>query len=197
MLVLVRHGQTRLNAEGRLAGHLDVGLTDVGEVQAKAAAEAVLSRRVPVRVVSSPLLRARHTAAAFGLPVEVDERWIELDYGPYDGLALADVPDEVWASWRADPAWAPEGGESLVSVGRRVREACEELSASTPPDADVVVVSHVSPIKAAVAWALGVGDETSWRLFLSPGSITVIGWGERGASLRTFNDVSHLGLSGW
>ena len=58
-------------------------------------------------------------------------------------------------------------------------------------------MSHVSPIKAAVAWALGVGDETSWRLFLSPGSITLIGCGERGASLRTFNDTSHLGLSSW
>ena len=197
MIVLLRHGQTRLNAEGRLAGRLDVPLTGVGEVQAKAAAAAVLARRAPVRVVSSPLLRARQTAAAFGLPVEVDERWIELDYGVYDGRAPSDMPDDMWAAWRADPAWAPEGGESLVSVGRRVRHACEELSTSVPPDADVVIVSHVSPIKAAVAWALGVGVETSWRLFLSPGSITVIGWGELGASLRTFNDTSHLGLSTW
>ncbi len=197
MIVLVRHGQTRLNAEGRLAGHLDVPLTEAGEVQAKAVAEAVLARRAPTRVVSSPLLRARQTAAAVGRPVVVDERGIELDYGAYDGVALTDVPAQLWTTWRADPAWVPEGGESLLSVGRRVREACKELSSSVPADADVVVVSHVSPIKAAVAWALGVGDETSWRLFLAPGSITVIGGVERAPSLRTFNDTSHLGLTTW
>jgi len=197
VIVLVRHGQTRLNAEGRLAGRLDVPLTDIGEVQAKAAAEAVLARRAPARVVSSPLLRARQTAAAFGLPVEVDERWIELDYGAHDGVALTDIPEQFWTAWRGDPAWAPDGGESLLAVGERVRQACEELCRSLPADDDVVVVSHVSPIKAAVAWALGVGDETSWRLFLAPGSITVIGCAERGPSLRTFNDTSHLGATTW
>src|SRR5580704_10610886 len=100
MIVLVRHGQTRLNAEGRLAGHLDVPLTGLGEVQAKAAAGAVLARRAPTRVVSSPLLRARQTAAAFGRPVDVDERWIELDYGVHDGAALTEVPEQFWTTWR-------------------------------------------------------------------------------------------------
>jgi broad specificity phosphatase PhoE len=54
------------------------------------------------------------------------------------------------------------------------------------------VVSHVSPIKAAVAWALGVGDEASWRIWVGPASITRIGFAGRTPSLRAFNELAHL-----
>ena len=56
----------------------------------------------------------------------------------------------------------------------------------------MVVVTHVSPIKAAVAWAMGVGDEVSWRMFVAPASVTRIAVGDRGPSLHGFNDVAHL-----
>jgi broad specificity phosphatase PhoE len=125
------------------------------------------------RVVCSPLRRARETAAALGLPFEVDDRWIELDYGELDGRPLAEVPADLWPRWRADVGFAPPGGESLAALGARVRAACADL-AGEAAEADVVVVSHVSPIKAAVAWALGVGDELSWRLHVAPASVTRI-----------------------
>ena len=190
MLVLVRHGQSELNAAGRLSGRLDAPLTDLGLAQAKAVAAALAEVGEPAAVISSPLQRARETAAAIGLPVVVDERWIEIDYGPYDGWLLGDVPPEMWAAWRQDPSYAPPGGESLAAVGRRVRHACEELLGD--PDRLTVVVSHVSPIKAAVVWALGVGDEVAWRMFLAPASITVIGPGPVGPSLHAFNVTAHL-----
>jgi broad specificity phosphatase PhoE len=191
VLVLVRHGQTEPNRAGQLLGRLDAPLTDLGRRQAEAAARFVLSTCKVARVVSSPLGRARESAELFGLPVEVDERWIEVDYGEYDGLPFRDVPDELWQKWRADPEWAPPSGESLGSVGRRVRAACDELSAAAS-DADIVVVSHVSPIKAAVAWALEVGDEVSWRMHLDVAAICTIGCGPRGPSLRGFNQTAHL-----
>ena len=149
------------------------------------------------RVISSPLRRAVDTAAALGAEPEIDERWIELDYGDLDGAELASVPRDLWDRWQRDPAFRPPGGESLAAVGRRVREACDELVASAV-EHEVVVVSHVSPIKAAVAWALSVGDQISWRLFLAPGSITRIAVGPRGAVVRSFNEVGHLaeGLAG-
>ena len=96
----------------------------------------------------------------------------------------------MWARWRSDASYAPPGGESLAALGRRVREACEELLGD--PDRLSVVVSHVSPIKAAVAWALGVGDEVAWRMFLAPASITMIGHGAAGPSLYAFNVTAHL-----
>ena len=189
-LILVRHGQTAVNAEGRLQGRIDAPLTPLGERQAAAVAAAV----GPVsRVVSSPLLRARSTAAAFGVggAVEVDERWIELDYGSWDGAVLATMDQAEWGRWRADPSFAPPGGESLVALAERVHAACDAL-VDEAREADVVVVSHVSPIKAAVAWALGVGPETSWRMFLGVAAVCRIAVGPRGPSLTSYNDVTHL-----
>src|SRR5438128_2126926 len=86
----------------------------------------------------------RVRAAAFGRDVDVDERWIELDYGEFDGRPIGEVPADVWATWRTDPHFAPPGGESLVMLGNRVRGTCEELLDEIRQH-DVVVVSHVSP----------------------------------------------------
>lgn len=188
--MIARHGQTSLNAEGRLAGRLDVGLTALGERQAAALAAAVHAIGHPDLVVASPLIRARETAAAIG-HATVDERWTELDYGEFDGRLLSEVPSELWDTWRSDAGFAPPGGESLSALGRRVRESCVELAARAGRDL-VVVVTHVSPIKAAAAWALGVGDEVAWRMFVAPGSLTRIGVADGGPSLRSFNEAAHL-----
>jgi broad specificity phosphatase PhoE len=193
VLVLVRHGEATANAAGLLLGRSDVPLTAKGRQQA-----AALAPRLgpAVRLLSSPLRRAVDTATALDLavPMELDDRWVEVDYGEHEGRALSDVPAEVWRRWRLDPDYRPAGGESLSAVGRRVRTACQELLEA--PDApgrseagDVVVVSHVSPIKAAVAWALGVGEEVAWRLHLSTGSITRLDWGAGGPVVHTFNWV--------
>ena len=193
MLVVARHGRTAHNASGRLLGRLDPGLDDTGRAQAVALAEAV----GPVdRVITSPLLRTRETAAAFAaeVEVEVDERWIELDYGEYDGMPTADVPAEVWARWRADVDFAPPGGESLRHLGDRVRSALDDLTAQEAgTERTTVVVTHVSPVKAAVGWAVGLGDEISWRLWVAPASITRIGATRGGGVLHTFNEIAHLG----
>jgi probable phosphoglycerate mutase len=188
MLVLVRHGRTEANAQGRLLGRLDVPLDALGRAQAERLAAAVGSVD---RVVSSPLRRARETAAAFGAGDDVDDRLAELDYGEFDGLPFGDVPSTVWSSWRADLEFAPPGGESLAALGRRVRSVLDEL-AEGAVDSTIVVVSHVSPIKAGVAWALGAGDELTWRLYVAPASVTRIAIGERGPVLHTFNEVGHL-----
>jgi broad specificity phosphatase PhoE len=70
-----------------------------------------------------------------------------------------------------------------------VRQACEELVVEAT-DVDVVVVSHVSPIKAAVAWVLGTSDDVIWRLFLDTASVTRVGVGPGSVALRGFNDIS-------
>lgn len=184
MLIVVRHGQTDANASRLISGRTDVALTDLGRRQIQAVARA-LPR--PARVVSSPLRRARETAEAFGGPVEVDERWIELDYGDLEGQPVESVAAGVWDSWRADPGYSPTGGESLVDLARRVRAACDDL-ADAAREADVVVVTHVSPIKAAVSWALGVGDEVAWRLYVEDAAVCRIGFGPFGPLLRSFNE---------
>jgi broad specificity phosphatase PhoE len=188
VLYLVRHGRTAQNAARLLLGRMDVPLDEVGQRQASALGEmGVLA--AATRVVSSPLARARDTAAFLGPPVTVDDRWTEIDYGRFDGAELG-AAAELWIGWDADLEYTPPGGESLADLGRRVRAACDDLWEEASA-ADVVVVSHVSPIKAAVAWALGVGDEICWRTYLDTASVTVIGPGRKGPTLRSFNETAH------
>lgn len=200
-IILVRHGRTDANSSGILQGRVDNPLNAEGERQAADVA-AHLARRLvrtggaPPRIVSSPLARARQTAAhiesAFngGTGVEVDDRWLELDYGIFDGRALSTVPDDLWHRWRTDDSFVPEGGESLSEVHQRVTAACEELLELGDT---VVVVSHVSPIKSAVAWALGASPALGWRTHLDNASISRINLGPRGAALAGFNEIGHLG----
>jgi broad specificity phosphatase PhoE len=144
-------------------------------------------------VVSSPLRRAVETAeviaAVHGRPVEVEERLVELDYGTWDQRRSQEVSAEDWATWRDDPAFAPPGGESLEAVTRRVSAWCAE----TLGDELVVAVSHVSPIKAAVCWVLGVDERATWRMYLDLASITRIGRrGDGGVYLASYNETAHL-----
>ena len=129
------------------------------------------------RVLSSPLQRARDTAAAIaaehGLEVEVDERLIELDYGDWDGMALTDVPRGRRGRRGAPiPTFAPPGGERLADVTARVALV---LLRRARRDDLVVAVSHVSPIKAAVCSALQVDERVTWRMQLDVASVTRIG----------------------
>lgn len=186
MLILVRHGRTAWNAQGRLQGRVDEPLDDIGLAQAEAVAARVGAAD---ELISSPLRRAVQTAEAFGAPFTVDERWIELSYGIYEGVTHAEVPSEAWRQWREDPSFVPEGGESLAAVDSRVRAACADL-AERASDRKVVVVSHVSPIKSAVAWALGTGVEISWRSHLSHASICRIDIRRGGPVLYGFNETA-------
>jgi alpha-ribazole phosphatase len=192
MLILVRHGRTAANAAGLLQGRLDQPLDEVGEQQAAAVASHVrdvVGGRID-QVITSPLLRARQTAEAFDMPSTVDERWLELSYGVYEGVPHADVPSEVWTKWRVDPDFVPEGGEALSALDRRVRDACDSLvEAATARN--VVVVSHVSPMKSAVAWSLDVDLRISWRSHLSHASVCRIDIRPHGPVLLTFNETAN------
>lgn len=185
MLFLVRHGQTGANAAGLLLGRADPPLTELGRRQAMAIAGALPA---PARIVSSPLRRARDTAAAFGPAVEIDERWVEMDYGELDGRPVASVSADLWSRWRTHLDFAPSGGESLAAVGERVRRACTELAESAN-GADVVVVSHVSPIKAAIAWALGVTDAVAWRMYVEDAAVARVDMGPPAPLLMSFNEL--------
>jgi len=154
-------------------------------------------------VISSPLVRCTQTAQAIcdrvagPTAILVDERFIEMDYGEFEGTAVADVPAEVWQRWRADPSWRPIGGESLVDVSARVDEALRDLVSSTFPTGsemgdDVVIVTHVSPIKAALGWVLGIGPDISWRCHVAQASVHRIDPGGPVPRLVSFNETHHL-----
>ncbi len=191
MIIFARHGETEANRQRLALGRADPPLTERGNRQAAALAEGIAQKDIAT-VFTSPLLRARETArpiaAAANAELVVDDRLIELDYGEWDGKSFPDLPPDALSRWRNDPAFAPPGGESLRAVLLRIESFCTEVLDGPT----VVAVSHVSPIKAAVSWALGAGEELGWRMFLDLASITRIAGSAGQGSLVGFNDISHL-----
>jgi len=167
-----------------MQGRLDPPLDELGHRQA----EAMAARVGPVdEVIASPLVRAQETASYFGSDIATDDRWVELAYGEYEGIAVGEVPPEVWQSWRTNSEFATKGGESFGALNSRVREACEDL-AGRLGGRDIVVVSHVSPIKSAVSWALNTTMEIMFHCHLSQASLCRIDIGKFGPLLHSFNE---------
>jgi len=188
VLILLRHGRTAGNAEGLLQGRLDLPLDDVGRFQAEQVAKAL----GPVdRIICSPMQRTLQTAEPFGVEPTTDERWLELHYGEFDGKRLSELPSDLWHKWRTDPEFRTAGGESIGALAARVRSACEEL-VELSRDEDILVVSHVTPIKAAVAWALDAPTSMIFRCHLEQAAICRITDGPLGPVLRRFNEVLYF-----
>jgi probable phosphoglycerate mutase len=200
-LVLVRHGETALTAQGRYSGRGDVPLADRGVAQARATAARVAAL-VPgaTAVVTSPLSRCVATGepiagALGGVPVKVEPDLIECDFGAWEGQTFAEVraqwPDEMDA-WLGSTAVAPPGGESFRAVATRVRRATATLLKAYPKQA-VVVVSHVSPVKLMLRDALAAGDALLHRLYLDPCGLSIVDfWADGNTAVRTINDTAHL-----
>jgi len=188
VLLIVRHGRTVANASGLLQGRVDHPLDAIGLQQAYEISLAL--GKVDI-VVSSPLMRARETAEPLKLPIRLDERWTELDYGEWDELPINEITSDQWAQWRSDSTFAPPGGESLAALDERVVEACNDLLAEAS-ELNVAVFTHVSPIKSAIAWALGVEEQISWRLQVGQAQISRIVVREGRPLLTSFNETSHL-----
>jgi len=197
-LILLRHGVTH-STEAHLfsgAGGSDPGLTSAGRAQAVRAAAWLDRRRDVTVVVASPLRRAQETAMEaadrLGLEVTVDEDLTELAFGAWDGLTLAQVREgwpEQLLHWFSDEQTAPPGGESLAALGLRVGSALERLLA-THAGETVLLVSHVTPIKAVVRRALDAPAHVVHRMNVAPGSLTVVQWWPDGVTaLRTFSHV--------
>ncbi|MFC7342203.1 histidine phosphatase family protein [Saccharopolyspora griseoalba] len=159
-LVLWRHGETDYNRAGRIQGHLDSALTENGVRQARQAAPAIAEFE-PSIAVSSDLNRARTTAATYaeisGTEVALDKRLRETHVGEWQGLSGAEV-EHGWPgalnTWRADPSWAPPGGESRVEVAARAVEVVVELDARHHGTA--LLTAHGGLITALTAKLLGL-----------------------------------------
>lgn len=146
-LYLVRHGQTALNAEGRLRGLSNPPLDETGVAEARNLAGVFAGMR-PSIVVSSPLERAVHTARliaeAAGAAHRVDERFNDRDYGPQTGQVKA----EVIAQWgTVDDA---PGVEQAADVLARARPALDALLDDTR-EGPVIVVTHDAVIRPLIA----------------------------------------------
>lgn len=196
-LLLARHGEVPSNRELRYVGSLDEPLAASGIEQAEGLAAALAP--LPVRAVyASPLLRAAETArriaAPRALPLTPEPRLREQSFGEWEGLTRAEVlarDGERLLRWEADLGTSPPGGESLETVQERMLGLVDDL-ARRHPEEWIALVSHVGPIKALLCAALGAPLATARRMFLDPGTLSVVDWGERPV-VRLFNAHGHLG----
>jgi len=190
-LLLVRHGVTQQSVEHRFSGvnGFDPPLIELGQRQARAAAQELARRGGADVIVCSPLQRTRQTAAiitehlGLGEPIVVDGL-AEADFGEWDSLNFAEVkerwPDEL-AAWMSSFEVAPPGGESFATVRRRVDAARAELVHRFPRQR-VLAVSHVTPIKVLVQHVLEAPASSAYRFELAPCSLTTLAWWADGIS---------------
>ena len=154
--MLIRHTRPDV-ARGLCYGRLDVALADTFADEAA----AVLSHLPPVRLlVSSPLSRCRklaeYIAAAREVPVDFDERLIEMDFGAWEGRPWSALPAAELDAWAADFMHArPHGGESVAMLRDRVTAALSDWSVQRQ---SIAIVTHAGVIKAACS---ETGEETA------------------------------------
>ena len=200
-LLLVRHGVTDWNREGRFQGHLDPPLGDEGRGEAR-----LLARRLsnddelrPSRIVSSTLARALETAevigSALGVEVEPDARLIEIGQGEWEGRTHAELavtdPERYEAWLRAAPIRQPPGGEPIEAASARVRGFLDELVAGPGPW-PVCLVSHGGTLRILARELLAAPEATSWSLDVDNVSLSLCSATERGWRLDRWNDTFHL-----
>jgi len=200
-LLLIRHGETPLNREMRYIGLRDDELTEVGQFQARQLAEALAIFPITA-VYSSPLQRAYLTAQAIaerhGLEVLRNNAFIESNFGQWEGLTAKEVKArgtkdaEILRAWQDDPTLAPPQGESLEAMSKRALAAVKAI-VQEHPGQTIVLVTHTGPLKAILCTALGVSMITAFRIFLDPGTISVVDWQESRAVVRLVNSHAHLG----
>lgn len=199
-LFLVRHGEVDANKDLRYLGRRDDPLNATGRAQAGTLGDAFAPLAID-SVLSSPLQRATTTARAIAmasrLDVETDPRLIELDFGLWDGLTRQEVLDsghatpDLLARWDDDPGIPVPGGESLSSVRHRMVHLADQMLTDRA-GANLVLVTHMGPIKAVLCAALDVPFTTTRRMFLDPATVTVVDWSAR-PIVRLFNSHAHLG----
>ncbi len=201
-LYLVRHGETKWNAEGRLQGHVDVGLSEKGQRQAQAVARR-LSGVIFDAAYSSDLSRTAETAriilAQQKITLNAIPQLRERHYGVFEGLTVAERkarhPDMFAASVTNDLDFAPTDGETLVQVGARMAVFVADLR-ERHLEETVLIAGHGGSLRCALTALLGLPLEALWRLFLDNCSLSIVDTYPEsdgvGAVLRLFNDTSHL-----
>jgi probable phosphoglycerate mutase len=150
-------------------------------------------------VVTSPLRRARRTAeavaAAVGADLVVEQDLAETDFGRWEGHTFAEVRDRWPAeldAWLASTDVAPPGGESFAATAERVQNALDRLRARHPGKT-LAVVSHVTPIKTLLRFALDAPPSALFRLHLDVAGLSEVDWYADGpARVRYVNDTAHL-----
>ena len=187
MLYIIRHGQTANNKKKLLQGRSDISLNEEGIRQAKLASDWFSEQGIRFeKVYSSPLRRSIETAELIAgpeCPILIDDRLIEMDYGPYEGMDLSDPHPEIirfFSDFVHQPA--PEGMEPLSLVIERVGMFLDEIMLevhskniliSTHAIAEKGALEYLTPKSCGSYWSKYIGNCTVYEADVVEGSYTV------------------------
>lgn len=216
-VLAIRHGETAWNVEHRIQGQLDIALNAAGRWQVARLVQAVAEEGLAA-VYSSDLQRAVETAQSVargggGLEVVTDTGLRERGFGIFEGLRFAEI-EQRWpeqsARWRRrDPAFGPEGGETLRDFDARSVAAATRLAAAHPGET-IALVAHGGVLdclyRAAARVALDaprswqLGNASINRLLYTPQGFTLVGWSDthhlEGEALDEFADAAPAAATG-
>ena len=201
-LLIVRHGETTWNREGRYQGRTDVPLSEEGIAQARALGKRLAGLPIAI-ALSSPLARTRHTAEAIlgdrAVPLETEAGLIEISHGQWEGQLASDVEHshaEMFGTWRTRPdRHVPAGpdAETLGDVEERAWPVLVRTCARLGPDETALIVAHDAVNRVLLCRVLGLPLTRIWMFRQSPAALNVLA-GSSLAELQVvrLNDAEHV-----
>ena len=193
-IIFLRHGQAKNNTDRILAGRTEgVPLTEVGEQQAQHTAELLEHMNVSA-IYSSPIQRAKHTAEIVGkhnsLDVSIDDRLIELDMGKFTGMAYDEIFNDhgnvFMKFYQGDLEIAHNGVETFDEVKKRVLGIVDHVL-EKHPDENVVLVTHMDPIKAMLSTVVDLSPTNLFELIIANASLNLFRENNRKFSISGLN----------
>ena len=179
-VLLVRHGETPWNREGRYQGRTDITLSTDGVAQVQRLAERLRTVSI-VRAIASPLTRAQTTAQAiFSGDLELDPGLLEISHGQWEGKLASEVElshAEMFGVWRTAPgrnALAGPGAETLGDVEARAWPVLERLCASLGANDTGMIVAHDAVNRVILCRVLGLPLERVWKFRQAPAALNVL-----------------------
>ncbi len=201
-ILLIRHGETAWNCMRRMQGHIDIGLNDEGQRQARSLARALLAER-PAAIYASDLQRARDTAQAVAdihqLPVHIDIALRERCYGAFEGLMYDEISHhhpEAFALWQSrDPhVRFPAGerdAETLEEFHQRSVDVITRI-AQQHPDQRIVIVTHGGLLDCVYRAAHGLSITSPRDFSILNAAINRLQWDGHKFHVQQWGDAAHI-----
>lgn len=201
-ILLVRHGETPWNREGRYQGRTDIPLSETGQTQVRALGERLKSVDIKV-AFASPLARAKNTAEAIlagrATKLELDPGLLEISHGEWEGQLAGDVEishAEMFGVWRTRPGRtspAGPGAETLGDVELRAWAVLERVCEQLGSDDTALIAAHDAVNRVLICRVMGLPLERIWSFRQAPASLNVLS-GPSIAELQVvrLNDAEHV-----
>lgn len=196
--LIVRHGFSVSNKDGRYAGQLDIALDEMGRLQAQDVKDYITKNYKIDAIYSSDLIRAvdtaKPTAQALSLDIKTDKRLRELDVGVWHGLLVSEVKEkypQTFAGYRTNKA-RPEGGETFGEMADRVYEAFEQM-ASENEGKTLMVATHGGSIRALRCRLMNLPFEEAEHIGNVPnGSVTTVVYENGSFTIKEIGKNDHI-----